>query len=79
MVKKMADVVPFPLTHRQRLIASMAERMAPKEREHNIKRTAQSLLRYGIDPHLVEEQITQLRTAVAIRIAAYGDPWEGRA
>jgi hypothetical protein len=78
-VKTVADVLPFPLTRRRRLIASMAERMAPKAREHCINRTAQSLLRYGIDPIAVDTQIKQLRTAVALRIAACGNPWEDMA
>jgi hypothetical protein len=78
-VKLMADIVPFPLVRRRRLIASMAQRMPPKQREHNIKRTTEALLRYGVDPLAVEEQIKQLRTAVALRIAACGNPWEDRA
>jgi hypothetical protein len=75
----MAQIVAFPLTRRRRLIAGMAERMPPKQREYNINRTARSLLRYGIDPLKVEEQIKQLRTAVALRIAKYGNPWEDQA
>jgi Family of unknown function (DUF6074) len=74
-----AHVVPFPLTRRHKLILSMAERMAPRAREHNMKRTAASLLRCGVDPAAVDEQIKQLRTAVALRIAAVGNPWEDTA
>jgi hypothetical protein len=75
----MAKVLPFPLTRRPRLIASIAQRMAPKTRDHSINRTAQSLLRYGVDAEKVEQEIKQLRTAVALRIAEYGDPWEDTA
>ena len=74
-----ARIVPFPLTRRHKLIVSMAERMPPRAREHNIKRTAASLLRCGIDPATVDEQIKQLRTAVAVRVATRGNPWEDRA
>jgi hypothetical protein len=78
-VKTVANILPFPLTRRRRLIASMAQRMAPKAREHCINRTAQSLLRYGVDPISVDEQIKQLRTAVDLQIAARGNPWEDMA
>ncbi len=78
-MKTVAEVLPFPLTRRRRLIASMAEKMAPKAREHCINRATQSLLRYGVDPIIVDEQIKQLRIAVALRIAACGNPWEDMA
>jgi hypothetical protein len=79
-VKSVGNVVPFPLTRRRQLIVNMAQRMAPKAREHCINRTAQSLLRYGIDPIAVDTQIKQLRTAVALRkpAAIPGRIWRDR-